>query len=72
MVRIPKKIGITGIDEQCFQIMLPYIMGIRFLQPEKIIVRDIQLIGPVSFPDVFLQRLHAPSEALMQHELEIL
>ena len=58
MLIISEEIGIARIHKQCFQIMLAYIMCVGFLQPEQVVVRNIQFVWPVSFPDIFLKFLY--------------
>ena len=58
MFFISQEVGIGGIYEKCFDVVLPDIAGIGFLQSEKIIVRNRLFINPVPFPDIFLKLTH--------------
>src|SRR6185369_8775758 len=55
MFFISQEISIAGIHKKCFQIMVLYIIGISFLDIEKIFIRDILFIGAVTFPDISLE-----------------
>ena len=52
---IVQEIGIAGIYEKGFDIMLLDIMRIGFLDIEEIIIRDILFVGAVSFFNIHLQ-----------------
>ena len=58
MFFISQKVGIRGVYEQCFNIMLPDIAGIGFLETEKIIIRNGLFIKAVPLADIFLQLAH--------------
>ena len=54
MFFIAKKIGIGRIDEKCFYIMVFNVMSVCLLNIKKIFIRNILLVGPVPFFNVFL------------------
>ena len=55
---ISQEIGIRRINKQCFQVMLPDVMRIRFLQPEQVIIGNVQFVRAISFPDIFLELMY--------------
>jgi len=70
MFFITEEIGIWGIDEKCFDIMVFYVMGVGLLDIEKIFVRYVLLISPVPFPDIFLQTAYRRMQVNEQIRLQ--
>jgi hypothetical protein len=62
MFIIAQKIGIPHINENRLDIMLTNIIGIGFLDAEHVFISDRLFVGPVSFPDIFLQFIHGSME----------
>ena len=58
MLFIAQKICIGSIHKNCFDIVLPNILCVSFLQAEKIIIRYPQLVRTISFLNIFLQFVH--------------
>ena len=56
--RIVEKIGLAGIYQQCFYVVLPDILGIGVLNIQEIVVFDLLLVTSVSFSDVLLQFMY--------------
>ena len=55
MLFISKKISITYVNEQCFEIVLLNVMSISFLDIKKIFIRDVLFVKPSSLADILLQ-----------------
>ena len=75
---IPEEVGIGGINKNCFQIMLPDIVRICFLDVEQVFIRDVLFIGTFPFAYVLLQLAHRRMQVdndigldqLLVHDLE--
>jgi len=52
---VSQEIGVGGVDEKGFDIMLPDIARIGFLQIKKIEIRDGLFVSAVPLPDILLQ-----------------
>ena len=55
MLLIIQKIGIGGIYDEGFDVVLPNVMCISFLDAKQVFIRDLLLVRPGPLADVFLQ-----------------
>ena len=69
MLGITQEVGIGGVNKNGFQVVLPDIMGIGFLDAKEVIVWYFLFVGPVAFPDVLLEFVYRRMKVDQQFRL---